>query len=278
MKVFLILIFFITYAFSCDNGLLPHNRFKISKFRRTGITEAQFKEAIKKFEKAFEDKLWRELDKELIVYHSWASSTVNAYADQKPKKYEITIFGGVARFPGMTQDAFSTVLCHELGHHLGGEPRKNANKWSSVEGQADYYAMMKCLRELWKNDDNVSIVKKLKLPTEVMRSCALAFKAKNKRALCMRSAYAGLKTARFLQKLEEESIPPEFHTPDPVEVPNTLLLWPSPQCRLDTYYEGSRCPVSKDIPFDSYSRKKGACNRKSKRVDFGTRPKCWYKP
>jgi Zn-dependent protease with chaperone function len=54
------------------------------------------------------------------------------------------MFGGLARDPLVTKDGFSAVICHEIGHHIAGAPRKGFS-WASNEGQADYFATTKCL-------------------------------------------------------------------------------------------------------------------------------------
>jgi len=74
------------------------------------------------------------------------------------------MFGGLARHETMTPDGFATVVCHELGHHLGGVPKKFSwfgNSWASNEGQADYFGIMKCLRKMFEHEDNVKIVKEI---------------------------------------------------------------------------------------------------------------------
>jgi len=46
---------------------------------------------------------------------------VNAYASvDKQGQQFIHMFGGLARHPLMTEDAFLLVACHEFGHHYGG--------------------------------------------------------------------------------------------------------------------------------------------------------------
>ena len=50
----------------------------------------------------------------------------------------------------MTPDGFALVLCHELGHHLAGNPRVQA--WAANEGQSDYFSTQSCARELWSGE------------------------------------------------------------------------------------------------------------------------------
>lgn len=60
---------------------------------------------------------------------------------------EMMILGGTTRVKGMTKDAYATIICHELGHVLGGAPYQTINgvEWSSAEGQADFFAARVCL-------------------------------------------------------------------------------------------------------------------------------------
>jgi hypothetical protein len=149
-------------AFPCDGGMSLRQSHKsfipVNSFLANDFTEQEFKGAIKHFEKFFGPQIEDEHNVELIVFGSWASNTVNAYAEKSDKKVMVTIYGGLARHKAITKDGFIAVLCHELGHHFGGYPKKSTNKWSSAEGQADYYASMKCLRRLWKNEDNAQAI------------------------------------------------------------------------------------------------------------------------
>ena len=66
------------------------------------------------------------------------------------------MFGGLARHKLVTPDGFALVACHEMGHHLGGAPRRGG--WASNEGQSDYYATTKCARRIWAEDNNAAIM------------------------------------------------------------------------------------------------------------------------
>ena len=61
-------------------------------------------------------------------------------------EYSVEIFKGVRYHRLMTPDVYAMIVCHEIGHHLGGFPEKRGSSWAAVEGQADYYANLKCLR------------------------------------------------------------------------------------------------------------------------------------
>jgi hypothetical protein len=202
---------------------------------------------------------------------------VNAFAEKEKGKVMITIYGGLARHPAITLDGFDAVLCHELGHHFGGYPKKMTNKWSSVEGQADYYATTKCLRYYWENENNQVWVESHDVPDYVKMKCALSYPTSSKEQnLCARLSMAGLSVAKMIQALDYETVDPEFHTPDPTVVVSTQMMHPYSQCRLDTLFNGSLCTVDKDVPFDDREEVAGSCHEKLG-FELGNRPKCWFK-
>jgi hypothetical protein len=47
-------------------------------------------------------------------------------------------------------DSYALVACHEVGHHLGGLPVFVSSP-VSVEGQADYFSSLKCMRRYLEN-------------------------------------------------------------------------------------------------------------------------------
>ena len=66
---------------------------------------------------------------DLKIRGYWNSSLVNASAERKGDDWIVNIFGGLARRPEITTEGLTLVLCHELGHHLGGFPF--VSKWAS---------------------------------------------------------------------------------------------------------------------------------------------------
>ena len=100
-----------------------------------------------------------ELRREGYSFHfvaNWNESKLKASIKVPKKKAILTISGGYARQTLMTPDTFRLVLCHELGHILGGAPKKGPNHLASVEGQADYYSTAKCMRRVIPNSETPS--------------------------------------------------------------------------------------------------------------------------
>ncbi len=264
-------------SYACDTGFPNPYNIIVPMGYGTGTTEKEYKDAINKFNEVFVDKVYREYGRDLVVYSYWESETANAFADQKDGNYNVSMFGGLARYPGMTKDGFSLVICHELGHHIGGAPRKGSSYWASAEGQSDYYGTAKCLRELWKDEDNVAELQKFFVPPFIYALCTNTFATANEQALCVRGAYAGHVLASVLASLGGKSIMPMFETADQHVSEFMDVNHPAAQCRLDTYLYGAICPVSKDISMDPEDYRYGTCNR-SQGFAWGFRPLCWYKP
>ena len=60
----------------------------------------------------------------LKVERKWDDGTANAYAQRSGSTYKVSMFGGLARHETITPDGFALVVCHEIGHHIGGAPKK----------------------------------------------------------------------------------------------------------------------------------------------------------
>lgn len=282
MKFLALFMFLVSFkAFPCDGGMNLRQSYKsfipVNSLFANDMTEQDFKGAIKHFEKFFGPQIEDEHNAELIVFGSWASNTVNAYAEKSDKKVMVTIYGGLARHKAITKDGFMAVLCHELGHHFGGYPKKSTNKWSSAEGQADYYASMKCLRRLWKNEDNALAVSRLTVPQKVKDECAQTYPTAKEQALCQRMSLAGRSVALMIQDLDHDSIEPKFETPETSVVRAMNYMHPYAQCRLDTYFNGAICPIPEHQEFSDSEETEGSCHQKLGDTR-GNRPRCWFLP
>ncbi len=280
-------------AFTCSedgkDGFLPENDFYIPAGQKSinGITEQDFNKAIDEVEVIYAPII-SSMGAKLEIDRNWSDGTVNAYAQQSGKTWKVAMFGGLARHATITKDAMALVVCHEIGHHIGGAPKKGgsgggwwggagATTWASNEGQSDYFATLKCLRKSWINDNNEAIVKSLNAPKIVTDMCKKTYK-KNKvdTALCVRTSMAGKSVSDLfsvLGKLPDT----KFETPDAKVVTKTDDNHPKSQCRLDTYYQGSLCDVNMNEDVSQKEEVQGTCHG-SLGHNVGTRPLCWFKP
>jgi hypothetical protein len=256
--------FFSLSSFACDGGMFQNPP---ALLVANDLTRAEYEKRLSDFEEFFTPWVEEKLNSELIVFKSWSSNTINAFAERARGKVMINLFGGLARHPVVTRDGIDAVLCHELGHHLGGYPKKSGNRWSSAEGQSDYYATMKCLRLYWQNENNEI----QGVPELVRTECAQSFSTRNEQALCERMSLAGKSVARLIQVLDHDSLEPRFETPEPERARRMVYTHPFAQCRLDTFYQGSLCSVSPYEDFDDLNPLIGSCN-----TGLGARPPCWF--
>jgi hypothetical protein len=273
-------------------GFLPENDMYIPagmKGINGGITEAQFTAAIDKVETIYAP-IVANMGGKLEIDRKWSDGTVNAYAQQSGKTWKVAMFGGLARHETITEDGMALVVCHEIGHHIGGAPKKGgstsggwwggssgASTWASNEGQADYFATLKCLRKSFLNDDNIAVVAEMKVPKTLLDACKKSSKKdKEDTALCVRTSMAGKSVSDLfsaLSKLPET----KFDTPDAKVVTKTDDNHPKAQCRLDTYFQGSLCEIGMNEDVSQKEEVKGTCHP-SLGHKIGTRPLCWFKP
>lgn len=249
----------------------------ITQFTGNGMTEDVFNSILTRIDKHYRP-IVEGMGKTFDLQKDWNDGTVNAYAQQQGNTWIIKMFGGLARHEKVTPDGFALVACHEMGHHLAGAPRVRA--WASNEGQSDYFATTKCARRIWAEDDNVTIMEERisqgKVSEKAKQDCIAAKGDPQERALCLRSAMAGLALGNTLASLGRQG-ETKIETPDNSTVSRTNDRHPKGQCRTDTYFQGALCEVAFDIDFDSKDHAIGACTR-AKGHENGVRPLCWYKP
>ncbi len=208
----------------------------------------------------------------------WDDGTVNASAQRLFTFWQVNMYGGLARHPLVTEDGFALVVCHELGHHLGGAPKvaNAAMKWASNEGQSDYFATLKCFRRMYEGDDNATIVSQMQVDPTVAQKCDDQFSHPNDVALCVRAAMGGKSLASLLGSLGGDGNV-DFNTPDTRRVTTTDDTHPAAQCRLDTYFQGSLCEMGIKDELSDTNAQAGTCTL-ARGQTIGTRPLCWYKP
>lgn len=266
-----------------DSGFLPENNLYIpvgAKSAFGGITKAQFDGVIDRVEAMYAPTV-ANMGGNLRVIRNWTDGTVNAYAD-RDGAWNVSMFGGLARHQTITEDGFALVMCHELGHHIGGAPKyTEANsRWASNEGQSDYFAATKCLRRVFLFDDNIAIVKRMNVPQVLAESCNYAFGGRTRgslidRAICIRTGMAGASVAALFAALRQAP-PARFETPDRNVVSRTYDAHPAHQCRLDTFFQGAICDIPGNEPVSQTDEVRGTCHG-ALGFNVGLRPACWFK-
>lgn len=262
------------------SGFLPPNDMYIPVHTgpaalATGITRDQFNGALGRLYNEYRGEVAAR-GGTLVITRRWTDGTVNAEALQDKGKWYVIMYGGMARHPAINYDGFMAVACHEIGHHLGGAPLYQGEDWPSVEGAADYYAMLKCLRRVFRNDDNEKILAGRRLDRNIVAACEAEHRGRQDQLLCIRGGMAGISLAEVLAALDSGSAP-KVTTPDKRRVSQTYEDHPRAQCRLDTYFQAALCRVPVAQSLSKYDYRPGSC-ADSRSYARGLRPRCWFAP
>ncbi len=239
---------------------------------QSAVIRNQFDKVLKRIEDIYSPQFVSE-GKTLKIEGKWSDQMVNARARSFNGIEEVTIFGGLARQSFMTEDGLALITCHELGHLIGGAPLKWRQAYSS-EGQSDYFAAAKCMKEYLLDKNNVEFIKNKKVPKHISELCAQAYEASEERAKCARIVLAGADISRMFTSRNEEK--PSLMLRDSYQMRRTLDDYGSAQCRLDTIVSGALCNRASDEKFSSTNTVDGACHE-SLGDTLGLRPACWFK-
>jgi hypothetical protein len=180
-------------------------------------------------------------------------------------------------------------MCHELGHHLGGFAFKSTN-WAANEGQADYFSTQVCARKLWAGDPaNQQAANNV--DAYARAECNKIWNKVADQNICYRISAAGQALATLLSVIEHGGVSPKFDRPDTSVVQTTNPAHPKAQCRLDTFFAGSLCPVKFDLSvIPGRNNPAGQLSKEAEKeaykyscgvadgYDIGVRPLCWFKP
>ncbi|MBC7658485.1 MAG: hypothetical protein H7249_02125 [Chitinophagaceae bacterium] len=277
----------ISFGSSAYATFLPPNNLYLQDNKRDAkMTQATFNEVIDEAIAYYQPLMSSKFGSDFVVNRRWSDSTVNAYATQTLGSWEVNMFGGLARRPETTRDGFALVLCHEIGHHLGGYPF--VSDWASNEGQADYFATLSCAHDLWKNQTAKNALSRDLIDAYPKSLCDDVWKTEPEQNLCYRTLLGGKSLAALLSALSGTEA--DWQTPDTSVVDQTFDAHPEGQCRLDTYIAGALCAQKFDatvIPGKSLGSRNNstAAERVSGKYTClqtsfttGPRPLCWFKP
>lgn len=105
----------------------------------TGVTEADFNAVIDLMMAKFQP-IYAAKRQSLKINRLWTNPTINSDAQWQGNVCVINAYGGLARAPGMTKNAYLAVNGHENGH-CSGQPPLYPGSNMSDEGQADTFAV-----------------------------------------------------------------------------------------------------------------------------------------
>ncbi len=262
----LIFITFNVYAsFFPENYQLEDNA-KKSSIVELNALEILGKEVLQRFEAAANTN-----GGNLKLLFDLSSNTINATAYKQDSTWFIKFQGGLLRHPNLTRSVFVTILCHEIGHHLGGAPYKYGDSGISAEGQADYFAANTCLKDVFKNTSLLKLSIS-KAPTIIKEKCENQFGEEKNYITCIQSSLTGQEVSQFLSKIGNtrrgrRNPVPNINKRSKTVVSVTNISHPDHQCRLDTYFEGSLCHKGLD-EYEPNCLDPGLYN--------GSRPSCWF--
>jgi len=282
-NIFILLNLYITGLLACpieDGGFMPDSNLSFPRDKSFLVDprETILAGLVERFQRSY-GPIVAEQGGNLKFNIDLDNDLVNAFAFRDlEKNWVVGIKGGLVRHNLMTKDALSMVICHELGHHLGGAPRlerkfgPGPDDFASVDGQSDYFASMKCFRKVFAVDNNEEVVKGLIIDATAKLQCALKYGVDSKDYfLCQRISAASYVLGKILNGGREVS----FINKDRTIVAVTNMKHPKAQCRLDTYFAGALCDNT--LPTSNTNTKDGMCNR-SEGDSLGARPLCWFKP
>lgn len=236
----------------------------------------------------------------LNVKFNYRKPELGARAKTLGRKSLIVFDGGILRHPQSNTDVLALILCHEIGHHLGGLPKKyDVSKGvdtMSAEAQADYFSSSKCMRRYLKGMNNIEVLKKIKIPVSLTRKCQQVWGIGEDSAICIRTAWAGVVEFNIQRKLRAIPGMVSANKMDKTITKKTMANgYPGDQCRLDSLIQGALCkkgveeiPTSKVDDEDSMEgpamyrvtkkdADQGYCSR-DRGYKIGVRPLCWYNP
>lgn len=197
-----------------------------AQMAQASISESDFANLINIFQKNYPD---------IEVQGSWDNDTVNAQAMRFDESKLIVIYGGLARERTTTVDSFTVMVCHEMGHHLGGKPYFPAMAgaaWAAGEGAADYYSIQSCFNKLAPSIAEQKVSLPDAYESDIQKICG----TQTEFATCRRALIAGIIIAKLQwQVLPNETTEPNLRLTDPKHVKSVSLEYGSPQCRLDTF-------------------------------------------
>lgn len=270
-------------TFAIGASFMPENDLHLRPTMQADtMDQREFDRIIDQVMAIYKPLVKEEFSANLVVERAWNDRTVNAYAYQSGSNWYVKMFGGLAK--RVTSEAFMLVLCHEIGHHLGGFPYVR-NDWAANDGQSDAFATQVCMRKVLAEETKVNATFAKSVHPTPKKECDKAWNTDDDRNLCYRIVSGGKSVTNIFGRND-------WTTPDRRRVTTTDHKHPPSQCRLDTYLAGAVCATQTwdDALIPGKTGRAGSNSRTAERASAevschtangdvqGNRPRCWFSP
>ena len=250
--------------------------------RPTGLNRKQFETILQQFQEIF-SPLSQEMGKELLITSYWDIGWELALPSRRKEQNmnSLLVFGGLAKHPLMNEEALILALCHEMGHFFGGPPYYQSDpefSWSSLEGQADYFATAFCTKTYYRHRQQFPPLPQLSRAAQIL--CQHNTSSHESESICQYSVHGAQTLGQVLSLISQknpmdefpEEPTPQLSTSSTEQVPKTLKSYPSLQCRFDTWMAGALCN-RKTENLSLGNLQEAYC---SYPIGIGKRPACWF--
>ena len=159
--------------------------------------------------------------------------------EEKPQgivEHNLYLMGGFVRLPLMTREGLLLTGCHEMGHGLGGEPKKLSSDGSvpsSTEGQSDYFATRVCLPIALKY---LPVKDAFQIKPIYQKICSL--QKEHEQNICLRMMYAIDTDVAYFQYLGAKPSLETYSKHQQSQLDLNPSYYPGAQCRIDTEIHG----------------------------------------
>jgi hypothetical protein len=201
----------------------------------------------------------------------------DAFADETPDgDFQVRLTKGVRFQENMSVDGYTLIACHEIGHHIGGFPIFT-DAVMSVEGEADYFGNLKCMRRYLASLAPNELFNSPAPSLNLIARCTQKFSNATDIRVCARSLQASVDLGEVLDVMSGlKVVPGRLDTPDSSVVSETFEDHPATQCRVDIYRAGALCEVSFREAISRTDPDVGVCNAKVDPAE--QRPRCFFAP
>lgn len=248
-----------------------------SQLTHASIDKADYLQLTSALDAAYSEQV-RSLGGKLKFTLKESTDSPNAFAAKRADgTWEVTVVETLLSLDEQTKSTLGIILCHEIGHFLGGEPyvvgiqltpavRSRAPKKMSCEGQADYFATSECIKTLTRHLPELFSDNKGLLNPSMAEECNQNYENKEDKNQCLETLVASYQTVLVYQKmLQRMNVPAGFFGKIENDRTDRTLdsvgEYPSLDCRYQTFINGTMCSGPSE----------NECNDAK-----WARPACWF--